>query len=276
MRLTVIGAKGFIGSAITALARARSFDVVAASHDNIPNGSLGTVVYCSGLAWGSEEQPLQAYRLHVCAPLELLMSSKYDRFVYVSSTRVYAGAASTKEDEKLAAFPAEREATYPASKVAGEAVVLAASERNIVVRLSNVYGLNFRARIFLSDILRQAIETGRIELRTDLASSKDYVSVEDVADVLLRIARGGLERIYNLAAGRNTTNAELTRAIAATLPVEVLVTPNAPTSIIPEVNVQRIRAEFAFSPHDVVDAIPALVCAFRAADRRNESDGERT
>ena len=275
MKLTIVGARGFIGSAIAALARARGLDVVAASHDKIPTGSLGTVVYCSGLAWGSDERPLEAYRLHVCAALELLMSANFERLLYVSSTRVYDGLSSTNEDAQLAAFPSDRNATYATSKIAGEAAVLAASERNIVVRLSNVYGPNFRARVFLSDILRQAIETGRIELRTALASSKDYISVDEVADLVLRIMGEGKHQIYNVAAGRNTTNAELTRAIAATLPVEVRVASNAPTSIVPKINIQRIRDEFGFSPRDVLDEVPVLVRAFSAAIRGSKK-GERT
>jgi nucleoside-diphosphate-sugar epimerase len=265
VRLTVIGARGFVGSALEQHARLGGLDVVGASHDRIPKDSLGTVIYCSGLACGASERPLEAFRLHVCVPIQVLSEARYDRFIYVSSTRVYDTAIATNEDVSLPVQPLDVRSTYATSKSAGEAAVLSASANNVVVRLSNVFGPQMRSNVFLNDILHQAVSTGRIELRTALDSSKDYIAVDDVADLLLRIASAGTQRVYNLAAGYNTTHAQLTRAIAATLPVEVVVVPGAPLAVAPTIDIGRVRREFKFTPRNVVEAMPAMLRALQEA-----------
>jgi len=265
VRLTVIGARGFIGSALEQHARLAGLDVVGTSHDRIPKDSLGTVIYCSGLACGASEQPLEAYRLHVSVPARVLSEATYERFIYVSSTRVYDGAASTNEDAGLVVRPLDMNSTYAISKLAGEAAALAASTNNVVVRLSNVFGPKMRSRVFLNDIMRQAVSSGRIEIRTALDSSKDYVALDDVSDLVLRIARAGTQRVYNIAAGYNTTHAQLTHKIAAAVPVRVVVEPDAPLAVAPTIDIGRIKREFPFTPRNVVEAIPEMIRALQDA-----------
>lgn len=264
MRITVIGARGFIGSAIARAARERGHDVVTASHDRLPRGHAGTVIFCSGLATGSEERPVEAYALHVCAALEALRTLSFERFIYISSTRVYDGAASTQEDAELKVIPQDLQATYATSKIGGEAAVLAAGKRNVVVRLSNVFGRTMGAHVFLGDIIHQAVTTGRIRLRTALDSSKDYVDVDDAANVVLRITIDGTQRVYNVASGRNTTHGQITKAIAAEVPVQVVVESNAPVAVAPQIDVGRVRGEFDFNSQDVLDTIPEIVRSFQA------------
>ncbi len=265
-RVTVVGARGFVGSAVAARARAQGADVVECRHDDLPpSGSLGTAIYCSGIAWGAERRPLEAYDLHVAAVSNLVRTGRCDRVVYLSSTRVYDGAAGTSEETAIALRSDRPGDVYPLSKAAGESAVLSASPENRVVRASNIFGPSVRSELFLSDILRQAARTGRIALRSSLDSSKDYVGVDDVAELLLQIGRRSRHRIYNVAAGSNTTHRSLLDAIAAALPVTVDVPEGAPTVVVPEIDVARVSAEFAFAPRAVVEDVPRLVAAFREA-----------
>jgi nucleoside-diphosphate-sugar epimerase len=264
VRITVIGARGFIGSAIAAHAERAGHDVVACSHDAVPETELGTIVYCSGVAWGADAAPLEAYELHAAVPLRLLQTRDYDRAVYVSSTRVYDRSPATTEDTPAAILTAVAGDVYAASKLAGEGIVLAAKPQNRVVRASNVYGASLRSQLFLSDIVRQAVRTGCIDLRSSLDSSKDYISVDDLAALVLRIAAGSRERVYNIAAGCNTTHAALIEAIVGSSRVQVRVPDDAPTVNVPEIDVSRVMEEFSFVPRDVVDDIPDLIRAFRA------------
>jgi nucleoside-diphosphate-sugar epimerase len=263
MKLTVVGARSFIGSAVAELARARGVEVLVVPHDAVPPQALGVVVYCSGLAWGADQQPEAAYRLHVSEPLALLATRRFDRFLYLSSTRVYDRSASTDETAALFVDPLDPHGVYPASKIAGEAALLSASDKTVALRLSNVFGPNLTAKVFLSDIIRQAVETGRIQIRTALGSSKDYVSVDDVADLVLRIAGGSRQRVYNVAAGHNTTHQQIIDAIAAVLPVEVSVTQDAPLAVAQTIDIRRVRDEFGFAPRELLGAIPVIVGAFR-------------
>jgi len=247
-RATVVGARGFVGSAVVRRARALGFDVTEYRHDEVPTGeNLGTLFYCSGVAWDADRAPLEAYDLHAAAVLRIARAARYDRIVYVSSTRVYDRSGGTLESEATGVLADCAGDVYALSKLAGEGIVLAASPENVVVRCSNVYGASFRSGLFLSDVLRQAATCGRIALRSSRSSSKDYVSVEDVATCMLRIGAGCRHRIYNVGAGRNTTHGALLDAIVAAEPVEVSIPVGAPTVV---------------EPADVVSEIPALVRAF--------------
>ncbi|HXW51019.1 MAG TPA: NAD(P)-dependent oxidoreductase [Candidatus Acidoferrales bacterium] len=265
MRLTIVGARSFIGAVVAAAARGRDHEVVVTPHDQIPDGDLGVVVYCSGIPWGADAQPREAFRLHVSAPLEWLDTRRFERLIYLSSARVYDRSASTHEDTTLATLPSDAQSVYVASKIAGEAAMLECSERTIVLRPSNVFGANLESHVFLSDIIRQAVTTGRMTIRTALWSSKDYVDVHEVAYVILKIAAASRHRVYNVASGRNTTHQAIVERIAALVPAEVSVERDAPVVVAPAIDVNRICEEFDFRPSDLIAALPDIVKAFQAA-----------
>jgi nucleoside-diphosphate-sugar epimerase len=128
-----------------------------------------------------------------------------------------------------------------------------------VARLSNVYGPGLQQHAFLSVVLRQAAERGRVTLESSLDSARDFVSVADVVPVLTRIALDGRERVYNVAAGAAVTNRELTEALARLTGCEVVVDPAAPRVRRPLVDVARLRDELGFAPRRLLDDLPALL-----------------
>jgi nucleoside-diphosphate-sugar epimerase len=265
-RLTIVGGRGFIGSHLVAHAREQGLDVRVARHDAVPDHEpLGVVIYCSGLAWGSDREPLRAFDVHATIVGKILASCTYDRFVYTSSTRVYDRSGAALESVPLSFCTDAGSDVYALSKAAGEAVVLASSNEHRVVRLSNVYGPSFRSELFLSDILRQAAATGKIALRSSLDSAKDYVSINDVVRRILDVATNSNERVYNIASGMNTTHRALLDAIASSLPVTTEIAHDAPTTVALPVNIERLCREFPFTPRRVTDDIPTLVRAFQAA-----------
>ena len=263
-RVTVVGARGFIGGAVAARAQSLGIDVLRCRHDNVPRDrQLGTVIYCSGVAWDAEKRPLDAYDVHVASVLRLLENAAFKRLVYISSTRVYGRAEHTNEDAVLVCAPALAAETYAQSKISGEQLVLAAGAENRVVRLSNVYGASLRSQLFLSDVLRQAAGSGTIYLHTSLESSKDYVSVDDAAKAILQIAASSRERIYNVAAGYNTTHRAIIDALSSCTTVSVNVPNDAPVNVTPCIDVRRLRGEFGLSHRSLIDDLPYLVEAFR-------------
>ncbi len=262
-RVTVVGARGFIGGRVAARARRLGYEVLECSHDAVPLGrDLGSIVYASGIAWDAQLRPLESYELHASAVVRLLARARYERLVYLSSTRVYDRAGATVEETAPALRPDVADDTYALSKLAGEGAVLAAKAENRVIRCSNVYGESFRSGLFLSDVLRQAATTGRIAIRTSLDSSKDYVSVDDVADLALRVASESRERVYNVAAGKNTTHRALLEVILQAVPARVVVAPGAPTVTVPEIDAGRVRSEFGFLARDVLADLPGVARAF--------------
>ena len=190
-----------------------------------------------------------------------LLQKHITSFMYISSTRVYGSGAQTSEAAPLSVDEAD---VYAASKIAGEKAMLADPRPRVkVVRLSNVYGESFRSGLMLSDFLRQAAQTGSIVVRSARASEKDHVSIEDVVEVTRQIIIQGKERVYNIAAGRNTLQGDVLDAIAASSGSRVTVESDAVVRFAP-IEISRVRDEFGFQPRDVIADIPALWEAFRA------------
>jgi len=261
MTWTVIGARGFIGGTFARRLRDDGESVLALSHEQALEyrGDLGDVIYASGVAWGANERREEACRTHVDVPRELLLK-ELQSFLYLSSTRVYGASAQTSESVAPQVVAGD---AYAETKAAGERIVLDDPRPAMrVVRLSNVYGPSFDSGLMLSDFLRQAARTGRIAVRSSSESEKDHVSVDDVVRATLQIARSGRERLYNVAAGRNTRQGDLLAAIAAAGDCAIEVPPNAPAIRFAPIDVRRIRDEFAFSARDVLADIPYLWRAF--------------
>jgi nucleoside-diphosphate-sugar epimerase len=96
-----------------------------------------------------------------------------------------------------------------------------------------------------------------------LDSSRDYVSVRDVADYLIDIATAGRHRVYNVASGRNVSNRELAARLEELTGATVTVAPGAPNVSYPPMDVTRVREEFGFRASDLLDELPGLLEAYR-------------
>ena len=267
MNWTVVGARGFIGSAFVRVLRARGEAVTSLTHREAAttNAELGHVIYASGVAWDAGKRVADAVAMHVEIPLALL-GKRLQSLAYISSTRVYGDAPQTDEE---AVLRVRADDVYGATKAAGEAAILADPRAGMrIVRLSNVYGPSFGSGLMLSDFLRQAATTGQIVVRSSGDSSKDHVSIEDVVDMTLRIATGGAQRVYNIAAGKNTRQGDLLDALALASGCNVDVAPGSPTVTFEPIDIRRISTEFGFTARDVLRDVPALWEAFRAHFRR--------
>jgi nucleoside-diphosphate-sugar epimerase len=258
---TVLGASGFIGSHLVRHLESESTPYRAPARDeNILGQPLGHVIYCIGLTADFRERPFDTVRAHVSHLLGILENADFDSLLYLSTTRVYAGLTNSTEDASLQVNPGQSNDLYNISKIMGESLSLAAPRPHVrVVRLSNVYGHDFLSHNFLTSVIKEAVENGRVLLRTSMASEKDYVNIKDVVAVLPRIALNGRERIYNVASGVNTSNRELMEVIERVTGCDVEVETKAPAILFPKININRIREEFNFSPSSIQESLPELI-----------------
>jgi nucleoside-diphosphate-sugar epimerase len=258
---TVLGASGFIGSHLVRWLENQSKPFNApAREDDVTNRPLGHVIYCIGLTADFRLRPFDTVRAHVSRLLEILEKAEFESLLYLSTTRVYAGLDTAAEDLALGVNPMKSDDLYNISKIMGESLCLSSPRREVrVVRLSNVYGRDFSSGNFLTSVIKEAIETGRVNLRTSMESTKDYVSVEDVVSLLPQIALRGSQRLYNLASGVNTSNAELMKIIERVTGCRVEVAKDSPTISFPKINIERITEEFDFSPSLIQESLADLV-----------------
>ncbi|HEX2840974.1 SDR family oxidoreductase [Hyphomicrobium sp.] len=243
LRATVFGAHGFVGRALVEHLRVRGYAVrqIVRGDASWRGADLGHAFYAIGLTADFRSRPFETIDAHVSLLTEVLRNSKFSSFVYLSSTRVYGTAAATDEQVPIAAYPGNPDHLYNLSKLMGEAACLGSGLSNArVARLSNVFGRDLASANFLADVLREAAASMQVNLRTDLASEKDYVWVGDVVRALEAIATDGTEPITNVAFGHNTTHRDILERVSSATGAEIKIAPNAPTITFPQIETVRL------------------------------------
>ena len=338
MKYTVLGATGFIGSHVAALARSLGHEVVCPGRDdNLDGQHLGHAIYSIGITADFRRRPHDTVTAHVTKLQEVLTRTSFDSLVYLSSTRVYARCASPdehfdsatrsellpdsrscslpsagrvreegsvasqfhllppspalpaegrenespnygklflasppahpwpgiSEETAIPVLPSDFSDLYNLSKLMGESIALASSPRVRVARLSNVVGPDFDSDNFILSVIRDCVRNGHVELKTSLDSAKDYVSVDDVAALLLQLGPTGSHSIYNVASGVNTTHGEITRELTQLTGATVSVADASPTITFPRIDIRRAASEFHFTPRRLEGLLPALIAGLR-------------
>jgi nucleoside-diphosphate-sugar epimerase len=262
LNFTILGGTGFVGSHVaryltglghTALVPDRSQSLVDAC-------SGAHVIYAIGLTADFRERPFDTIEAHVSVAADLLRQADFKSFLYLSSTRVYVRSSDTSEDRSLSVLPEDPSDLYNISKLAGEAVCLASGRTNVrIARLSNVVGPQTAATESFAGALCREGASGHIQLKTDLNSSKDYIWIDDVAALLLRISLAGRHKIYNVASGMQISHAQWISAISTQTGCSFSVDDNAPMSSFPPIATSRIREEFDFHPQPVLQRISTIL-----------------
>jgi UDP-glucose 4-epimerase len=254
-----VGAAGFVGARLTKRLRAEGWDVYAPRKGDpeLLSRDLDVVFYCAGLTADYDRRPFDTVEAHAGLVSALIQAGRFERFVYCSSTRLYDGQrkAEIHEAEALVIDPADPRRVYDLSKALGENLTLARSGgRGAVARLSNVYDWGDASPGFLSEWLIAARRNRELTLQSSPNIARDYIHLDDAVAALMAIAEQG-HGIYNVAAGRLTTNAEICRSFEARgYGVRFSGDANPPPP--PSVSVARLAGlgVVARSVEDVVDA----------------------
>lgn len=262
-RCTVIGASGFVGGHLVERLSRSGFATWSPGRGDeaIFSRHLGHVFYCAGLTADFRSRPFDTIRAHVTLLSEVLERSSFDSLTYLSSTRVYARCERAQEDSAIVVQPEDFSDLYNLSKLAGESLCHAAPRGRVrVVRLSNVIGWDPGSENLLCDLLRQA-DAGCIRLGISAGSQKDYVAIEDVLEMLPRIALDGTFDCYNLAGGVQTSVEEVTALLARRTGCRVEYESGARQVGFPLIAIDRLQAEFGYVATPFVAAFERMMDA---------------
>src|SRR3954465_10198299 len=110
MKITILGGGGFIGSSLTAHCRARGIECQVVTRSTPSNNEdMGHVIDCVGMTADFRTRPLDTVDAHVSFVSDFFRKSRFQSFLYLSSTRVYRRAASTNEEATICVDPSRRE-----------------------------------------------------------------------------------------------------------------------------------------------------------------------
>jgi nucleoside-diphosphate-sugar epimerase len=263
--ITVLGSSGFIGSHL--VKKLRELDMPCFSpgrDDELSRKDLGDVIYCVGLTADFRTKPFETVTAHVCKLLKVVQECQFDSLLYLSSARLYKSQVEVaREEDPIRINPSDPSDLYNISKAMGESLSLNCGREARVARLSRVYGGDFASSNFLSAVLNEALATNKVTLHTSLDAKSDYVSIDDVVETLIKIATGGRYRVYNVASGTNVSNRELMERICDLTGCRVEVAPEPSRATYPQINIDRVKEEFGYTPDDVLHDMDRLVELYR-------------
>ncbi|MFF5583611.1 NAD-dependent epimerase/dehydratase family protein [Streptomyces hygroscopicus] len=252
--VTVLGASGFVGSAVLAALAPRPYRVraVARRPSAVPRGSAAVEVCRADLAsgavtgavagsdvvvclvthsggWRAAESDPESERVNVGIMRELLGVLRAERSAGPPPLVVYAGAASqvgVPPRDVIDGTERDRPATeYDRQKLAAEELLMAASAEGVVrgvsLRLPTVFGEAYapwaRDRGVVSAMIRRALTGEPLTMWHDGTVKRDLVHVSDVADAFLAAVDRPEQlvgRHWLLGAGRGDRLGDVFRAVS--------------------------------------------------------------
>jgi len=260
MKYTVVGGRGYIGRHLCSRIRSLGDECFVPERDDkdLFRVHLGVVYYCAGLTADFREYPIETIDAHVVFLKEILAYAKFDKLIYLSSTRVYSGVELASEGVGVMVNSGYDDHLYNISKLMGESLVLSYSSKSVVARLSNVIGYDMGKTNFIGSLIYEARSNNRVTFRTSRSSEKDYIWIDDVVASLLLLGKNTLYNLYNIASGKNITNLELSN-IFNDSGVEASFNNKAQAVIFKEIMISRIQSEMKLIFNDPCIKIKQLI-----------------
>lgn len=266
-KITVIGGKGFIGNELVHYLKKKKYNVYVSGRNDksIFTQDLGTVVYCAGYG-NCSEGPFDVLQSNTDYLSSILQKATFKRIIYLSSTRLYMGSESSREDSNVKINTDDNRRLFNLTKLVSEELCFLSGRDAIVVRPSNVYGLALDSNLYLPSITRKAIQTGRVDMYVSPGYSKDYVSVKTVVSAIEKlIAHKVKHNLYNIASGYNTSAREISEILLEHIDCSVTwhEVNIEKEDKFPETNIERLNEEFDVEKYSVNEDLPLLIQNFK-------------
>lgn len=242
-RAIILGARGFLGSAITAEARARGYDTVEVEADDYParaGARADWLINANGNSrkYLSDERPLEDFDLSVRSVAASLRDFRFDRYLHLSTVDVYADKGDPARNAETEPIRPAQLSRYGHHKWLAEELVRFNAASWMVVRMGGLVGPGLRKNA-VYDLLRG------VPLRVHPDSVFQFLHTRETARIILDLAEAGRwGEVFNLS-GEGVISV---RDAAAFIPGRA--EPVGPAGAAPqryEVNLQKIRALFPLS-----------------------------
>ena len=169
----------------------KNFDVLTFMPDVIVHcGALTHVDYC-------EDHQEESYQKTVQSTINLIALAKQcnARLVYISTDYVFDGNHGPySEDDAVNPL-----SVYAEHKLTGEKLSLEASEKNLILRVTNVYGNEERNKNFVSRIVDQCIKKQKLTLTLPQDQYATPVNAWDIARAMLLLLKDKHAGIFHIA-----------------------------------------------------------------------------
>ena len=267
MHYTVIGGRGFIGSKIVEkLEQAGCTVWVPKKEDtDLFSKNLGTVIYCAGHG-DCNNGYLKVLESNTVLLAKIIEKATFTKLVYISSTRLYMGQNESNEFSDLTVLSGDPRRLFNLTKLVAEEILLKSNKNVVIVRPSNVYGLALNSPLFLPSIVRNAINHSKVDMYVSPEYAKDYVSVDDVASVTIKLAQMEdiASKVFNVASGENVTAREIANVLQKNTGCEIIWHENNVDEKFPQNNIELLKSKIDFQPKEVLSDLSNMISSFKS------------
>ncbi len=262
---TIFGSSGFIGREIIKKLKQKKIRVFKPKKNVFKfSKNLGHVIYCVGSDdW--KDKPKKGYFSNLGHLQKIVHNNNFKSFIFLSTTRLYLNSnKNVTEKDNIFVKPDDINYYYNILKVASESLILNIKKNIIVLRLSNVFGNNFNSPLLLPTLIRNAIQKSKINISISVSSTKDYILIDDVINLIFKIQKKNKFKIYNIASGKNISLKKIIQIIKRETNCKVF-TKNQNVKIKePIISVNQIKKEYNFKPSlNIENHLPKLIAEFK-------------
>ncbi len=194
-----------------------TLDVHDAANADVLSFNPDVVVHCGALTHVDycESHEEESYQKTVQSTLNLLELSKQcgARFVFLSTDYVFDGQAGPYS-ETDAVNPLS---VYAKHKLAAEEAV-EAIPNSLILRITNVYGTEYRNKNFIARIVQQCLAGETLQLTLPYDQYATPVNAADVALAMYCLLRDGHEGIFHIASTDWMNRVELAQRVLKYFP----------------------------------------------------------
>jgi nucleoside-diphosphate-sugar epimerase len=225
-RLVVLGGTGFVGGYLGRLAAEAGWDLASlGSHDvdllsaNAASELEGllqsndTVVYASSIAPAKTASDILKNAVMTEAFCRGLERAQVAHLIVISSDAVYSDSASRVNEDS----PAAPDTAHGVMHLMRERMCREASfGRLAVVRPTAIYGFGDPHNSYGPNrFVRNAQQSGRIDIFGNGEAIRDHIAVEDVAEIIFRVAARASVGTVNAVSGDSISFRNLAELVAA-------------------------------------------------------------
>lgn len=227
--------------------------------DNIINGDTDFVVHCAyDLKKDLNQFPDENLDSNILATTRLLKICKekeIKNFVFISSCSVYGDSSNSSETKT--STPVNMNGFI---KQFNEELIKSFCSANkinyIILRLFNSYGGDDQFSI-IQRILKSAINNTPITLYNDGASERDFIHIEDAAEIICQLLEKNLvNETINIGSGESIRIIDLVNAVVKKIgPIELIRKQNPNEVIYSRANITKLKNILNYKFKNVFDYI---------------------
>ena len=263
----IFGHTGFIGSHLKKKLKNQKL-ILPKRNQFIFKQNLGHIIYCIGSDnW--KKDPHNSFLANIGYLPKILNKNKFLSFNYISSIKVYNNLKIGKENSTLKINPLSKEDYFMIKKACAEAYLLAQKKNIKILRLTNIFGDNYKAPLALPAFIRNSVNSKKILLTINKNSLKDYLSIQDAINLIIKIVINGRNNIYNIASSKRVPLIAIAKKIQKVTKCKIILKNQRLIINEPKIDISKIKKEFKFEQSlDIIKSVKFLVEDFIRKNKR--------